>query len=219
MKKVSLTIDGREITANEGEKLLWVALDNDIYIPNLCALSDRRKPLSSCRLCFVEVVGEEEPVLACNLSVADGMRINTRGEKARQLARTAFDLLMASNVVDCGHCAANRACELQVIAHHLRAKLQGKRFTKQLRHFPIDDSSPLFIYNPDRYVLCERCVWVCRERLGIGAIGFAHRGFERMVTTFCHESIGADCRDCRQCVAVCPTGALAFKKKEPTPAC
>jgi len=218
MNTVSLTIDGKKITASEGTKLLWAALDNGIYIPNLCALRDSSEPMSACRLCFVEVEGKEKPVTACTEAVTEGMVVNTRGEKALRLVRTAFELLMASQVVDCAHCARNGSCELQKIAHHLKVKLTSKRFRKLLRELPVDDSNPLFIYDPNKCVLCGRCIWVCQQRLGIGVLGFAHRGFKRMVTTFGGEPIGeSTCQECGDCVRVCPTGALVFKdgkKKE-----
>ena len=212
METVSLTIDGEKITAHEGEKLLWVALDNAIYIPNLCALQDNSESAAACRLCFVEVEGREEPVTACTELVAEGMVVNTRGAKALRLARSAFELLMASHPVDCAHCAKKDSCELQKIAHHLKVKLKSKRFRKLLRELPVDDSNPLFILDPNKCVLCGRCIWVCRERLGIGVLGFAHRGFERVITTFAGEPLGESrCQECGDCVRICPTGALAFK--------
>ena len=212
MKTISLTIDGNKITAHEGEKLLWVALDNSIYIPNLCGLQDSSEPPAACRLCFVEVEGKEQPVTACTEMVTDGMVINTRGGKALRLARTSFELLMSSHPVDCAHCTKNGSGELQKIAHHLNIKLKSKRFRKLLRELPIDDSSSVFTYDPNKCVLCGRCVWVCRERLGIGAIGFAYRGFQRVVTTFAGEPFAESrCQECGECVTVCPCGALVFK--------
>jgi len=217
MKTISLTIDGKKITAPEGENLLWVALDNDIYIPNLCALRDKPEPTAACRLCFVEVEGKEKPVTACTETISEGMVVNTKGPKALRLARTAFELLMASEPADCARCPANRSCELQIIARHLGAKLKSKRFRKLLRQLPIDYSNPQFIYDPNKCVLCGRCVWVCQKRLGIDALGFAHRGFDRVVTTFGDEPIGElRCQDCAECISVCPTGALVFKDGEKT---
>ena len=215
MKTVSLTIDNKKITTREGENLLWAAMDNGIYIPNLCSLRDKPEPAASCRLCFVEVEGYSQPITACTEPVREGMVVNTRGLKALRLARTAFELLMASHPVDCAHCLANRSCELQNIAAHLRVKLKTKRLKKLERKLSVDSSSPVFIYDPNKCVLCGRCVWVCRERLGIGALGFAHRGFERVVTTFGDEPVGeSKCRDCGECVIVCPTGALVFEEGE-----
>jgi len=212
VKSVSLTIDGKRIGAAPGEKVLWAALDNGIYIPNLCAIRERSEPFASCRLCFVEIEGRDVPVTACTEPVAEGMVVNTKGTKALRLSRTALELILASHPVDCAHCPKSSSCELQKIAKHLGVKLKTKRFRKILSELPIDSSSPLFIYDPNKCVLCGRCVWVCQEKLGKGSIGFAHRGFRRMVTTFGDEPMGrSSCQDCSECVTVCPVGALVFK--------
>ncbi len=212
MKTISLTIDGKKLTAAEGEKLLWVALKNGIYIPNLCAMRDKPHPDGACRLCFVEVAGNQEPATACTEAVADGMVVNTRGEKALWLARTGFELIMASHPVECASCTANRTCELQKIARHLGCKLKTKRFKTLMRGLPVDDSNPMFIYDPNKCVLCGRCVWTCQQRRSTSVIGYAHRGFQRVVTTFADEPIGRDrCLDCGACVSVCPSGALSFR--------
>ena len=210
---VSLTIDGKQIRAVEGDRILWAALDNGIYIPNLCAIRERSEPFASCRLCFVEVEGIDMPVTACTTPVREGMVVNTRGPKALRLARTSFELLLSNHPVDCAHCPRNGSCELQQIAKQLGVKLKTKRFRKVLRNLPIDSSSPTFVYDPNKCVLCGKCVWVCEDELGIGAIGFAHRGFQRRVTTFGDEPIGSSsCQGCGACVDVCPAGALAFKE-------
>lgn len=212
MKQVSLTIDGKLILANEGDTILWAALDHGIYIPNLCALRERKEHLAGCRLCFVEVEGQDEPVISCTEPAREGMVVNTLGEIALRLARTSGELLLSSHPADCGHCARNRSCELQTIARHLGIKLKPKRLRRLERHLPVDDSCSTYTYDPNKCVLCGKCVWVCREKLGIGAIGFTRRGLKRMVSTFEDRPLSESrCTQCGECVKVCPVGALFFK--------
>jgi len=215
---MSLTIDGKNIKAKEGDKILWAALENGIYIPNLCAIREKTYPSASCRLCFVEVEGENEPVIACTEPIKEKMVVNTRGKNALRLARTSAELILASHPIDCGHCLKKRSCELQKISKHLGIKLKTKRFRKLERNLPIDESSPLFIYDPNKCVLCGKCVWVCQEKLGIGTIGFTRRGFKRMVSTFQDKPIGeSTCGQCLECIKVCPVGSLTFKNKNLAP--
>ncbi len=211
MKTVNLTIDGKLITAPEGEKLLWTALNNGIYIPNLCALRDGDEP-ASCRLCFVEVAGKAQPVTACTETITESMVVNTRGETALRLARRAFELIMASHPEDCAHCASNGHCDLQNIARHLGVSLKTRGLRKLLQDLPLDDSHPNFIFDPNKCVSCGRCVQICRDRLGLGVLGFSRRGFKRNVTTFSGRLANEPrCKGCGDCVKVCPIGALVFK--------
>jgi bidirectional [NiFe] hydrogenase diaphorase subunit len=213
MKRIQIYINGKKIDAPRGEKLLWVAIDNGIYIPNLCGLRENSEPLSACRLCWVEIEGKDKPVSACNEIVTDGMKVNTRGDKALSLARRGFELLMASHALDCTHCLKNRKCELQKIASYLKVSLKSRSLPVILRDLPIDTSHPLFVYNPNKCVICGRCVWVCRNRLHSGTLGFSHRGFQRRVTVFGDLPMEtSDCTDCQECIEVCPTGALILKQ-------
>lgn len=205
-------IDGKEIKCKKGERLLWVALDNGIYIPNLCAIREREEPYGACRLCFVEVYGYELPMTACTLKVEDGMIVNTKGEKALRLTKTAFELILSNHPVDCKNCKKSGLCELQKISKHLKINLRQERFQKFLRDVPIDESSPVFIYNPNKCVLCGRCVWLCRDKLNFGAIGFGYRGIKRYVTTFGDEPIGStECSESIELVNICPVGAFVKK--------
>jgi bidirectional [NiFe] hydrogenase diaphorase subunit len=213
MKNVTLTINGKKVIAPAGRKLLWAALDNGIYIPNLCAMRDKKEPEAACRLCWVEIEGRQSPVTACTEPCAEGMVVNTTGKIALELARTSFELLMASHALDCAHCNANGVCELQNIAKVLKCSLKPKNFRPITRGLAVDASNPFFNYDPNKCVLCGRCVWVCRKHVKSGVLGFAHRGFERRISTFGDEPIGKDCLDCSACVKACPTGALAFKDK------
>lgn len=209
--KVTLTIDGVQVKARQGERILWAALDAGIYIPNLCAIRGVNPPLAGCRLCFVEIEGRPDLVTACTEPVAEGLVVNTSTPRVNRLRRTAFEFLISHHPVDCGNCAKNRNCELQKIASHLRLKLKPKRLPTIPRSLPLDSSHPLFIYDPNKCVLCGKCVWAC-GKWGTGELKFAFRGIDTVVSTFGNVPlIESSCNSCVQCVAVCPVGALVPK--------
>ena len=215
MKDVFLTIDGKNIKASEGQKILDAALENGIYIPNLCAIREKSNPPASCRLCFVEVEGWMKPVTACTEPVKEGIVVHTKGKLALRLARTSLELLLSNHPLDCAHCSRNRSCELLKIAKHLGIKVKANRFRKLERNLPIDDSLSILTFDPNKCVLCGKCVWVCQEQLGIGAIGFTRRGFKRVVSTYQDAPLAESrCTQCGECVKVCPVGALTLKATE-----
>lgn len=211
MKPAHIFIDGKEIEYNEGETLLWAALDNGIYIPSLCAMREMAAPYGACRLCFVEVEGEELPITACTVKVKDGLTASTKGAKAFRLARTAFELILSCHPVDCAHCPKSGSCELQKIAKHFGVKLITERFKKFSRDLPIDETSPVFTYDPNKCVLCGKCVWF-EEKFDTGAIGLAYRGFRRRVAAFGDEPVGlSDCKNNNELANICPVGAFVMK--------
>jgi bidirectional [NiFe] hydrogenase diaphorase subunit len=211
MDHVRLTIDGVEVVAAKGERILWAALDNGIYIPNLCAIREADLPYGACRLCFIEIEGKSSPVTACSEPVADGMVVHTNTPRVDRLRRTAFELLLTHHSIDCKNCAKNRHCELQNIASRLRLKLKPERFRPVPRSLPVDSSHPLFFYDPNRCILCGKCVWVCNER-GSGVLDFTFRGMDTRVSTFGGVPLAeTSCTSCLECVQVCPVGSLVLK--------
>lgn len=211
MKLITLTIDGVEVKAEQGANLLWAALDNGFYIPNLCAVREVDPPFASCRLCFVEIEGRNAPVTACTETVSDSMVVRLNTPRVQRLRNTAFELLLSHHHLDCRNCAKNRNCELQNIASRLGLKLRLKRFRPIPRELPVDSSHPLFTYDPNKCVMCGKCVWVCHEQ-GTGILDFAFRGIDTIVTTLAGIPLAeAGCNSCLACVAVCPVGALVAK--------
>lgn len=212
---INLIIDGKEIKAKKGEKILWAALDNGIYIPNLCALREREPPFGACRLCFVEIEGRGEPVTACTEPVDEGMVVYTDKPRALRLRRTALELMVSDHPLECRTCPRNRSCDLQHIAAFLKVKL---RRTEHLREFPqkslpIDASNPLFIFNPNMCLLCGKCVWVCHKQGGV--LDFSCRGYETRVSTFDNIPLAdTKCNSCGHCVAVCPVAAFVPKREK-----
>jgi formate dehydrogenase major subunit/NADH-quinone oxidoreductase subunit G len=211
MKLITLTIDGVEVKAEQGANLLWAALDNGFYIPNLCAVREVDPPFASCRLCFVEIEGRNAPVTACTETVSDSMVVRLNTPRVQRLRNTAFELLLSHHHLDCRNCAKNRNCELQNIASRLGLKLRLKRFRPIPRELPVDSSHPLFTYDPNKCVMCGKCVWVCHEQ-GTGILDFAFRGIDTIITTLAGMPLAeVECNSCLACVAVCPVGALVAK--------
>lgn len=211
--KITITVDGREISATAGDKVLWAALDHGIYIPHLCAYrAEQHSPDASCRLCFVEVEGRPAPVPACTLPATPGLVINTRSQQVDELVAMGFALLMSNHKLDCKHCPANGQCALQRIARERKLRLKPKNLPLLLRNLPVDESAAEIVYDPNKCVLCGQCVRVCRQE-GKGIIGFSRRGFQRLITTFNDLPLGeSDCDGCGACARACPVGAFSFKK-------
>ncbi len=207
-----LIIDNIEITAKEGDNLLWAALDNNLYIPNLCSIRGAKRQQASCRLCFVEVKGHNAPVTACTQKIVDGMEVQLNTKWVQRIRKTSFELLMSHHHLDCATCGKHRNCELQRIASKLRLKLSPGKLLQIPRTMPVDNSHPLFYYDPNKCVLCGKCVYACREN-GSGAIDFAFRGINARISTFGDLPFGeTDCNSCLSCVRVCPVGSLGLKK-------
>jgi len=208
---ITLVIDGVQVKAKEGEKLLWAALDNGFYIPNLCAIRQSDSPLTSCRLCFVEIEGRGAPITACTEPIKDGMVVHLNTPRVQRLRNTAFELLLSRQTIDCRNCVKSGNCELQNIASSLGLKLKLKKFRQLTRDLPVDSSHPLFTYDPNKCVLCGKCVWVCHEQ-GTGILDFAFKGIDTRVSTIDGIPLAeAGCNSCLACVAVCPVGALVAK--------
>ncbi len=214
-EEVTITIDDQTIKTHRGEKLLWVALENNIYIPHLCALKDEGRPNASCRLCFVEIEGQEKPVTACSKEVENGMVVTTRSAHIDRLVKTGFELILSDHNLKCRECPANRDCALQMIAKKRGLKLKRDRFKSMEREYELDDSPAEFAFDRSRCVLCGQCVWADRVEAEIGAIGFTGRGINRVVTTFKDLPLADSiCTECKLCVDVCPVGALYYKHNQ-----
>ena len=210
-----LWVDGKEIETKQGTTLLQACLDNDIYIPNLCFLESMEDPSASCRMCFVEIEGEKQPMTSCTVKVKDDMVVKTDTPAVRQLQRTALRLLLSVHHVNCKHCPANIKCELQRIAKFLKVGLKPKGLERYLKETEIDRNHPFLNHYPNRCVLCGKCVHICRREHDQSALTFAKRGFDTVISAYGQgEASSLNCEKCDVCVKICPVGALTLKETQ-----
>jgi iron-only hydrogenase group A len=186
--------------------LLDVLRREGIHIPTLCHVPDL-SPTGACRLCVVELVNQNRLVPSCAFPVEAGMDIQTHSPRVLQARKTIVELLLSSHPDDCLYCVRNNKCELQSLAANLG--VQSKRFIKKEHVSTLDVSSPSLIRDPDKCILCGRCVRVCEEIQGVSAIDFIGRGSNTEVGSAFGEGLNVtSCVNCGQCILACPTGAL-----------
>lgn len=213
---VKILVDGREIEGDKGMTLLQTCLANGIYIPNLCYLHGMEDPPVSCRMCFVELNGGEEgPVPSCTVRITDSMSVKTDTPDVRRLQRSSLKLLLSVHRVDCGHCPANKKCELQRMARFLKMGLKPGPLDQFLKDPEVDETHPILNYHPNRCVLCGRCVHICQAGQERPFLAFARRGFETIISFYGHRKASRIPEQIhKDCVEICPVGALTLRSQE-----
>jgi bidirectional [NiFe] hydrogenase diaphorase subunit len=211
MSEIVIRINNTEIKAKSGANLLWTALDNGFYIPNLCSIKSAKNQIAACRLCFVEIEGMKSPVTSCTQRVYDGMNVKLDTDRVKRIRRTALELIISHHHLDCANCVKNKHCELQNVAIKLKVPLKVKRFRKISLELPIDTSHALFYYDPNKCILCGKCIYICREK-GEGVLNFSNRGINTVVSTFYNIPLAeTTCNNCLECVKICPVASLVAK--------
>jgi iron-only hydrogenase group A len=203
----NIEIDNRTVQANDGETILTVCKREGLRIPTLCFI-EGLAPSGACRMCIVEVEGFGGMIPACSYPVTAGMKVKTSTPRVLNARRTIVELLLSNHPDDCLYCLRNGQCDLQKLAGDMDVKRLSYSRVKTKR--PADVSSPSIVRNPEKCILCGKCVRVCEEIQGVSAIDFIGRGCKAFVGTAFDSGLNVStCINCGQCILVCPTGALA----------
>ena len=207
----TLVIDEHHVSARAGQSILEVAQENDIKIPTLCHF-DGLSDVGACRLCLIEIKGNNKLVPACLAIVQEGMEVSTDTERLRRHRRTILELLFAERNHVCSVCVSNGHCELQALGQELG--LTHVRLPYRNPGLFVDASHERFTLDHNRCILCVRCTRACTEIEGAHVLGVMGRGINCIIISDLNEPWGSStCTTCGKCVQVCPTGALFDKSK------
>ncbi|MCK9371717.1 MAG: NADH-quinone oxidoreductase subunit G [Sulfuricurvum sp.] len=223
MNEITITIDGRSVQTREGEYILNAARENGIFIPAICYLT-RCSPTLACRICLVEADGKQ--VYACNAKSKEGMNIVTSTPTIEAEKRAIMEVYDVNHPLECGVCDQSGECELQ--NYTLEIGVDSQTYSIPDTYKPAQEWG-LIHYDPALCIMCERCVTVCKDMIGDGALKTVPRGGDAIEATF-KESMPKDayamwnklnksligpnggdtldCTNCGECTAVCPVGAL-----------
>ncbi|MFN9262836.1 MAG: NADH-quinone oxidoreductase subunit NuoG [Acidobacteriota bacterium] len=203
MALVNVTINGVPVQAENGALLIEVARQNGIEIPAFCYYEGMSLQ-AACRMCLVEVEKAPKLMAGCTLPVAEGMVVRTESEPVVKARKTTLEFLLSNHPLDCPVCDKGGECELQDMT--FKYGVGESRFTEVKQHVPEKQWSPVVFYDAPRCILCYRCVRVCNEGMGVGALGISYRGVNAEIIPSHGDHL--ECDECGSCIDICPVGSL-----------
>lgn len=205
---VNIKINGLSLSVPEGTTILTAAESHGISIPHLCYL-EKINEIGACRLCCVEVKGEEKLVPSCITKAAEGMEVVTNSQRVRSRARTNLQFLMSQHDGRCTQCVLSGNCRLQTLCNEMNISLDGfyedipkGRRTYWPAEFPLQRDAT-------RCIKCMRCIQTCDKVQKVSVWDLISGGAWARVDV--HDGLDireSDCTLCGQCIVNCPTGAL-----------
>ena len=200
---VNLIIDGKPVQSPPGTLLINAAKQAGIEVPAFCYY-DGLALQAACRMCLVEVEKTPKLQVACTLPVAEGMVVHTDSPLVQGARKGTLEFLLTNHPLDCPVCDKGGECELQDMVFRYGAG--QSRFVEQKLHVNEDQWSPVVFYDKPRCILCYRCVRICDEGMGVGALGVSNRGAISEIIPNHVDHL--ECDECGMCIDICPVGAL-----------
>ena len=231
MGKIKLTIDGREVEADEGATVLDAARRAGIKIPTICDHKDLT-PFGACRMCIVEIEGVRGYPTSCTTPAARGMVVRTATAELENLRSRILELMLsghpntclvcphrepcekyrprpskAGRTTRCAFCSNRDECTVREMA--LEAKTRDLHLPVLYSAHNLERSDPFMDRDYNLCILCGRCWRICEKIHGVPAISIVNRGkWARIGTSFHKSHVFSGCTFCGSCIDICPTGTL-----------
>ena len=204
---IAITINDKEFTAEQGQTVMELARQHDIYIPHFC-WHPGLSVAGVCRFCMVEVEGRPKLEIACNLPVTAGMQVRTDSEQVKEAHKWALEFHLINHPLDCPICDQAGECGLQ--DYYMQVGKYQAQMTqdKVLKPKKLDVGTDL-VLDTERCILCSRCVRFEDEVTKTGGLGIFDRGDRSIIGTYQDKLIEHDYTT--NLVDICPVGAFTSK--------
>ncbi|HEY0566090.1 MAG TPA: molybdopterin-dependent oxidoreductase [Terriglobales bacterium] len=203
MADVTITVDGKKITAPAGTLLIEACKNAGIEIPAFCYYPGLSLQ-AACRMCVVRIEKMPKLQTACTVPITDGMVVTSESDEVRQARKATIEILLGNHPLDCPVCDAGGQCELQDMTFTYGAA--ESRYMEGKMHKEEQQWSPVVYFDRPRCILCYRCVRVCGEGMDVWALGIQNRGVSSVIAPNSEDHL--ECEECGMCIDICPVGAL-----------
>jgi NADH-quinone oxidoreductase subunit G len=200
---VTLTVDGKKVTAPAGTLLIEACKTVGIEVPSFCYYPNLSLQ-GACRMCLVKIEKMPKLQTACTTVISEGMIVTSDSDEIKQARKSMLELLLGNHPLDCPVCDAGGECELQDMTFTYGAA--ESKFMEAKNHKDEQQWSPVVFFDRPRCILCYRCVRVCGEGMDVWALGVQNRGVNSIIAPNKEDHL--ECEECGMCIDICPVGAL-----------
>jgi NADH-quinone oxidoreductase subunit G len=202
-QSVTLTVDGKKVTAPAGTLLIEACKTVGIEVPSFCYYPNLSLQ-GACRMCLVKIEKMPKLQTACTTVISEGMVVTSDSDEIKQARKSMLEMLLGNHPLDCPVCDAGGECELQDMTFSYGAA--ESKFMEAKNHKDEQQWSPVVFFDRPRCILCYRCVRVCGEGMDVWALGVQNRGVSSIIAPNKEDHL--ECEECGMCIDICPVGAL-----------